>query len=188
MDSTEDIETRLEMRDMHEFFLDKIRGAINQSNYFEAAWLEYACLENRYYRVLGKYKKNCKYCKGKCKSNKNELALRTKIRCVQRLLDADIECVSMSFSQEMITNTLSWVKKRNNLMHSLLAIETYQDSFDHAFEELANEGGELVVQTYNACTRFRAIYYQDDYVFSFPEECMERCACNTQSKEGSAKR
>lgn len=80
MDSTEDIETRLEMRDMHEFFLDKIRGAINQSNYFEAAWLEYACLENRYYRVLGKYKKNCKYCTGKCKSNKNELALRTKER------------------------------------------------------------------------------------------------------------
>lgn len=188
MDSTEDIVIRLEMRDMHEFFLDKIRGAVNQDNYFEAAWLEYACLENRYFRVLNKYKKSCMYCKGKCKSNKNELALRTKIRCVLRLLDAGVKCVSESFSQELITNTLSWVKKRNNLMHGLLALETYQDSFDHAFRELASEGSELVIQTYEACTKFRAIYYQDGYVFCFPEECMEKCACNTQSKEGAAKR
>lgn len=183
MNSTEDMERRLEMRDMHDYFLSKIMGAMGDENYFEAAWLEYSCLENRYFRTIDKYKKSCKYCKGKCKSKKNELALRTKVRCVQRLMDAGVRCISESFSQELISNTLSWIKKRNNLMHSLLALETYQDSFDHSFQELASEGYDLVVQTYQSCTKFRAIFFSEDYIFNFPEECMEKCACNVKTNE-----
>lgn len=183
VNSTEDMKRRLEMRDMHDFFLNKIKGAMDSENYFEAAWLEYSCLENRYFRTLGKYKTACKYCKGKCKSKKNELALRTKVRCVQRLMDAGISCVSESFSPDQISSTLSWIKKRNYLMHSLLALETYQESFDHSFRELAGEGHDLVVQTYQSCTRFRAIFFSENYKFNFPEECMEKCACNVKARE-----
>lgn len=185
MNSTEDMEVRLEMRDMHDFFLDKIKEAMKGGNYFEAAWLEYSCLENRYFRTLDKYKNKCKYCKGKCRSKKNELALRTKVRCVERLIKKRIRCISESFSREQISDTISWIKKRNNLMHSLLALESYQESFTHSFQELAREGYNLVIQTYQSCTKFREIFFSDNYEFNFPEECMNLCPCNVNTREST---
>lgn len=78
MKSTENIEERLQRVDMHDFFLKKIDEAINEERYIEASWLIYSCMENRFYRTIQKYKKLCKYCTGKCKKNKNELAISTK--------------------------------------------------------------------------------------------------------------
>lgn len=81
MRSTEDKSKRIEMVDMHQYFIERINAAVAESRYFEASWLIYACMENRFFRVLQKFKRQCKYCRGKCKKNKNELALSTKIAC-----------------------------------------------------------------------------------------------------------
>ena len=72
MKSTEEKAIRECMVDMHQFFIDKIDTAIKNERFIEASWLIYSCLENRFFRILQKYKNQCKYCKGKCKSNKNE--------------------------------------------------------------------------------------------------------------------
>lgn len=92
------MEERLERVDMHDFFLQKIEKAMKEEKYIEASWLIYACIENRFFRTLQKYKEYCKYCKGKCRKNKNELAISTKIACIKRLVEANVTCMSESFS------------------------------------------------------------------------------------------
>ena len=180
MKSTEKMEERLNLVDMHNFFLKKIDDAICEERYIEASWLIYSCIENRFFRTLQKYKKQCKYCSGKCKKNKNELAISTKIACVKRLLENNVNCISESFTPELLENTRLWVKNRNNMMHDLLSLETYQD-MDERFKISSIEGKELLDQLYNACTLFREKFYTDGDEFVFPEVAMERCICKPRN-------
>jgi hypothetical protein len=180
MKSTEKMEERLNLVDMHNFFLKKIDDAICEERYIEASWLIYSCIENRFFRTLQKYKKQCKYCSGKCKKNKNELAISTKIACVKRLLENNVNCISESFTPELLENTRLWVKNRNNMMHDLLSLETYQD-MDERFKISSIEGKELLDQLYNACTLFREKFYTDGYEFVFPEVAMEGCICKPRN-------
>ena len=52
MKSTEKMEERLNLVDMHDFFLKKIDDAIGEERYIEASWLIYSCMENRFFRTL----------------------------------------------------------------------------------------------------------------------------------------
>lgn len=180
-------ETRLEMATMHDFFLGKIEHAVKDGNHIEACWLIYACLENRFFRVLDKYKRDCKYCiKGrKCRKSSNQLALSTKVACVERLFKANVECISKSFEQSIFDDTRQWVKRRNCLMHNLLALGEYEEHFNDDFKELSEEGVALLGRVYGACTAFRKIFFSDKYVFRFPEECMESCTCKPRNEMGS---
>lgn len=184
MKSTEDYSVRLKMVSMHQFFIDKVDDALDSDKYFEASWLIYSCLENRYFRVLDKYKRKCRYCVkgGKCRKGSNKLAISTKISCVERLAKRGVECAK-PFSGALIEDTRAWIKRRNRLMHNLLSLEDYQDKFDSEFKKLAIDGKAILEKTYAACSEFRAIFYRDDYVFEFPEECMEACLCAINRKE-----
>lgn len=176
MKSTENIEERLKRVDMHDFFLKKIDEAINEERYIEASWLIYSCMENRFYRTIQKYKRQCKYCTGKCKKNKNELAISTKIACVKRLMDNNVTCISESFSDDLLEKTRLWVKNRNTMMHDLLSLETYQN-MDEKFKTSSIEGKKLLNELYSACTLFRRKFYEDGYEFIFPESAMDECSC-----------
>lgn len=181
MKSTEKKTERLRRVDMHDFFLNKIDDAMENERYIEASWLIYSCFENRYFRTVEKIKADCKYSGGKCKKSSNELALRTKVRCVQRLAEENCTCFREAFSDELFTETLAWVKKRNGMMHNLLKLEEYQD-MDDQFEENAKEGYSLLQKTYDACTIFRKLFYAEDYVFEFPESAMDKCSCKPHDK------
>lgn len=176
MKSIEPMDTRLKKVDMHQFFLNRIDKAVNNNNYIEAAWLIYACFENRYFSTISKFKDKCKYSRGKCKKQKNELALRTKIRCLQRLSAENCTCISNAYKNEIFERTLDWVKRRNALMHDLLQLDAYED-MDDQFKQISEEGVELLKETYDCCTEFRRLYFTDGYEFVFPEEAMEKCAC-----------
>ncbi len=176
MKSTEKKEERLKRVDMHDFFLQKIEDAMQEERYIEASWLIYSCFENRYFRTVEKVKKECRYSKGRCKKPKNEMALATKVRCIQHLAEANCECFRKAFADELFNQTLIWIKKRNNLMHNLLQLEEYEDMYNQ-FKESSEEGFTLLQETYKSCTEFRKIYYSDNYVFEFPEEAMEKCNC-----------
>ena len=182
MRSTEDKAIREQMVDMHQFFIDRIGAAINAQRYIEASWLIYSCIENRFFRVLQKYKKQCKYCQGKCKKNTNELAISTKIGCVRRLVENGVTCLSDSFSVEQLEEIRLWVKKRNDLMHDLLSLETYRNT-DDDFRDSAMAGQEILTRLYSSCTRFRALFYADGYDFVFPEEAMEGCSCGKRNND-----
>lgn len=181
MQSIEEMKERLERVDMHDFFLQRIDDAINGERYIEASWLMYSCMENRFFRTLQKYKKQCKYCKGKCNKNKNELAISTKIACVKRLIENDVTCFSESFSKDLLESIRIWVKSRNTLMHDLLSLETYQD-MDAQFKTLSESGKELLDELYASCTIFRSKFFAEGYEFVFPETAMEGCSCKPRSK------
>lgn len=183
MENIEPIETRRKMVKMHQFFLDKIIKATEEKNYLEAAWLIYSCLENRYFRTIKKYNRLCKYGKNSCKKNSNEIALKTKIRCVERLMKSNKTCLSNAFTKELIDRTITWVKKRNKLMHQLLTLDTYEESYNESFKELAIEGQQIVIDTYSACTTFRKDFFKANYEFVFPNECMDKCPCNNKKGE-----
>lgn len=176
MKSIENKKQRVEMVSMHDFFLKKINNAIDDTRYIEANWLIYACFENRYFRTIEKFKPYCKYSKGKCKKKNNELALRTKIRCIQHLYESKCKCILESFDATIFEETLKWVKTRNKLMHNLLQLEIYED-MDKEFKKLAQDGAALLKRTYNCCTKFRAVYFDSTYEFNFPIEAMEKCQC-----------
>ena len=187
MESTETMESRLKRVDMHNYFLDKINKAIEAENYIEASWLIYSCFENRFYRTMEKYKKYCKYCRSKSKCNKkdkNELALATKVKCVQRLHDNDVTCISQAFRYDLYKEILDWIEERNNLMHELLSLEFYEYT-DKKFEENALKGKNLLDETYESCTKFRKLFYNDDYHFEFPKAAMEKCSCKPQNSKQS---
>lgn len=187
MIQNEPFELRCEMATMHDFFLKKINESIEGELYFEAAWLIYSCLENRFFRVLDKYKRECKYCTkgGKCRKGSNQLAISTKVNCVERLHKAKVECISESFSNEILDEVKKWIKLRNNLMHNLLSLEHYEDHFDNDFKNLALNGKRIVEDVYEACAKFRESYFRPDYEFVFPESCMEECPCKPRNqKEG----
>lgn len=182
MQSTEQMSERLERVDMHDFFLQRINESIDNERYIEASWLIYSCMENRFFRTLQKYKKQCKYCSGKCKKNKNELAISTKIACVKRLAEENVSCISDSFSLELLENIRVWVKARNTMMHDLLSLDAYQD-MDENFKQSSITGKQLLDELYTACTSFRAKYYEEGYTFVFPESAMEGCSCKPRNNE-----
>ena len=184
MQSTEEKAVRLKHVDMHDFFLNRIDTSIEEERYIEASWLIYSCLENRFFRTLQKYKKQCKYCKGKskCKKNKNELAISTKIDCVKRLIENNVPCISESFTIDQLDSIKKWVKKRNNMMHDLLSLSTYQN-MDENFKESAINGKQLLDDLYESCTSFRSKFYADGYEFIFPDEAMEGCACKPRNDQ-----
>lgn len=188
MIQNEPIELRCEMATMHDFFLKKINESIEGELYFEAAWLIYSCLENRFFRVLDKYKRECKYCAkgGKCRKGNNQLALSTKVSCVERLYKENVSCISDSFPGEIFNEVKAWVKSRNRLMHNLLSLERYEEHFDNDFKELALSGKAIVEDVYDACTKFRGAFFQPDYKFVFPESCMEECSCKPHQKKGES--
>lgn len=178
MKSNEPMESRLKRVDMHNFFLHRIDAAMKNENYIEASWLIYSCFENRFFRTLEKYKKDCKYCKGKswCNNKENRLALTTKIKCVRRLHDNNVTCISEAFRYELYKEILDWVDERNGLMHELLSLEFYENT-DEMFKKSAEKGKKLLDETYESCTRFRKLFYADGYTFNFPEKAMEGCPC-----------
>lgn len=187
MKSTESMESRLERVDMHTYFLNRINVAMENRNYIEASWLIYACFENRYYRMVEKIRDSCKYCRSKSKCNKkgkNELALVTKIKCIQRLYEQDVPCIKNAFRDEIFTETTNWIAERNSLMHELLSLEFYQNT-DERFKQNAEKGLQLLNETYTSCTEFRRLFYDKNYIFKFPEVAMDKCAC--KPKEDSAK-
>ena len=158
---------------------------MNEGNYIEANWLIYACFENRYFRTVQKYRSKCKYCRSKSKCNhkkKNDLALLTKVGCVHRLFDAGVTCVTGAFSTGIFDQTAKWVKKRNDLMHDLLSLDRYENT-DALFQESAEKGLELLNKTYECCTKFRALFFAEDYKFVMPEDAAEKCPC--KPKEGN---
>lgn len=185
MENKESFEIRSEMASMHGFFRKKIEESMNDGNYFEASWLIYSCLENRFFRVLDKYKTNCKYCKkgSKCRKRSNQLAISTKVSCVERLLDAGVPCIKGSFSSDLLKDVRAWNKKRNRLVHDLLGLDKYEERFENGFKELATEGEAIVVRVYESCTVFRSLFFEDGYEFVFPEECMDGCPCSRNRKE-----
>lgn len=185
MKNKEPLETRLKRVKMHTYFVEKINAAMKSENYIAASWLIYSCLENRYYRTLEKYRENCRYCKLKSKCNtkkQNELALTTKIKCVQRLHENSVSCVKQSFRFGLFQETIDWVKERNMLMHELLSLEYYENT-DELFRESAEIGKKLLDETYNSCTKFREAFFKEDYIFQFPEAAMEGCSCKPRKKE-----
>lgn len=185
MKSTETMESRLKRVNMHDYFLRRIDDCMKKKNYIEASWLIYSCFENRYYRIVEKVRKNCKYCraKGKCNNkDKNTLALATKINCVKRLYNGGVSCFKQAFNCEIFQDTLKWVKDRNGLMHELLSLEFYENT-DERFRVNAERGLTLLKDTYRCCTEFRRLFYDEEYVFIFPEKAMEECSCKPRKKE-----
>lgn len=165
MKSVENKETRLEMVDMHKFFLDKINNAIEEKRYVEASWLIYSCMENRFFRVLCKFKNQCVYSDGK---SKNELAISTKISCIRRMCQNNVICISDAFTIEQLDNISKWIKQRNRMMHDLLSLDTYEET-DEEFELSALKGKVLLDELYESCTEFRKIFFSQDYIFEFPK-------------------
>lgn len=186
MKSTEEMESRMKRVYMHEYFLNRIDLAMKKSNYIEAAWLIYSCFENRYFRTLEKYKRQCKYCTGKCKKNRNDLALKTKIDCVKRLYENDVESITKSFRYDLFKETIDWVKERNDLMHDLLSLEYYEET-DKRFKDIAEKGKKMLDETYESCTKFRKLFYTDGYIFNFPESAMEKCPCKGKKENEQEK-
>lgn len=186
MKSTESMESRRERVDMHAYFLNRIDVAMKNKNYIEASWLIYACFENRYYRMVEKVRSSCTYCRSKSKCNKkgkNELALTTKVKCIQRLYEQDVSCIKNAFRNELFSETIAWIDKRNNLMHELLSLKFYQNT-DERFKQSAEEGLKLLNETYTSCTEFRRLFYDDKYNFVFPELAMDGCSCKPREKAG----
>lgn len=185
MKSTETMESRLKRVNMHDYFLKRIRFAMDSENFIEASWLIYACFENRYFRTMEKYKSNCDFCRSKSKCNKkpkNELALTTKIKCVQRLHENAVPCICESFRYELFQQTIEWIGQRNELMHELLSLEYYENT-DQLFKESAEIGKKLLDETYESCTKFRKAFYEDNYIFQFPKAAMEGCPCKPKEKK-----
>lgn len=181
MKSVENKETRLEMVDMHKFFLDKINNAIEEKRYVEASWLIYSCMENRFFRVLCKFKNQCVYSDGKCGKSKNELAISTKISCVRRMCQNNVICISNAFTIEQLDNISKWIKQRNRMMHDLLSLDTYEET-DEEFELSALEGKVFLDELYESCTEFRKIFFSQDYIFEFPKAAMDGCNCRKSKK------
>ena len=184
MKSTEELSKRLKRVDMHDYFLNRIALAMKNENYIEASWLIYSCLENRYFRTVMKYREHCKYCRSKSKCNKttkNELALKTKISCVERLYQAGVPCIADAYESSIFKKTKDWIDERNDLMHDLLSLEYYENT-DERFKKSAEEGKILLDKTYTYCTEFRKLFYSDGYQFVMPDEAAEKCPCKSKER------
>ncbi len=185
MNSTESKESRIKRVDMHKYFLDRIKKSMEEKNYITASWLIYSCFENRYFRTVQKVREYCAYCRSKSKCNhkrKNELSIKTKIKCLQRLHENSADCISESFRYELFQETIDWVGYRNTLMHDLLVLDYYEET-DDMFKTCAENGLKLLNETYNSCTKFRRKFYDPKYKFEFPKAAMDGCPCRPKPKE-----
>lgn len=67
-------------------------------------------------------------------------------------------------------------------MHELLSLEYYENT-DKEFKESAEKGRELLLKTYQCCTKFRSLFYAEGYKFVMPEKAMEGCSCKPKGKD-----
>ncbi len=132
MDKTEN---KLKYENYREQF-KRLKSALNGGFNLEAMFIEYAIMEDRTESILrhaGKWEAYLKSRKGR------EPSIDSKIKYVQKLAENRKDLLHRYFSDEMLTELLSWKEERNRLIHVLL-----KQQLEHNEVSLAEQGKQLV--------------------------------------------
>ena len=115
----------------------RLKSALNSGFNLEAMFIEYAIMEDRTESILrhtGKWEAYLKSRKGR------EPSIDSKIKYVQKLAENRKDLLHRYFSDEMLTELLSWKEERNRLIHALL-----EQQLEHnEVRTLAEQGKQLV--------------------------------------------
>ena len=133
MDKTEN---QLKYENYREQF-KRLKSALNSGFNLEAMFIEYAIMEDRTESILrhaGKWEAYLKSRKGR------EPNIDSKIKYIQKLAENRKDLLHRYFSDEMLTELLSWKEDRNRLIHALLK----QQLEHNEVSTLAEQGKQLV--------------------------------------------
>ena len=164
----------MEMAQMHDSFLGKLRKAISEKQYVEASWLCYAIFEQRISRIIEKHIIKCP--KGKRSKDEKPTSISTRILCLKKLIKCEYG-VYAEFDKSLLEDIDKWCKKRNRLIHGLVSLDHYK-MYDEEFKELALAGAPLVERLYAEATKVREWCRNDNQFPKFPEikcRCAHRC-------------
>ena len=133
MDKTEN---QLKYENYREQF-KRLKSALNSGFNLEAMFIEYVIMEDRTESILrhaGKWEAYLKSRKGR------EPNIDSKIKYIQKLAENRKDLLHRYFSDEMLTELLSWKEDRNRLIHALLKQQLEQNEVS----TLAEQGKQLV--------------------------------------------
>ncbi len=128
-------ENQLKYENYREQF-KRLKSALNGGFNLEAMFIEYAIMEDRTESILrhaGKWEAYLKSRKGR------EPSIDSKIKYVQKLAENRKDLLHRYFSDEMLTELLSWKEDRNRLIHSMLK----QQLEHNEISALAEQGKQL---------------------------------------------
>lgn len=129
-------ENQLKYENYREQF-KRLKSALNGGFNLEAMFIEYAIMEDRTESILrhaGKWEAYLKSRKGR------EPSIDSKIKYVQKLAENRKDLLHRYFSDEMLTELLSWKEERNRLIHAL----PKQQLEHNEVSTLAEQGKQLV--------------------------------------------
>lgn len=175
MKPKEPIEVRRKMAEMHDDVLKRINTAYKNKQHIEVCWLCYACFESRVNRIFEKICVGCS--KGK-RTDGRHVGINTKIECCARLIRNGYAPLQKE-NVDLVNTVKGWCKERNSLIHSLVSIETY-DETDKKFESLAKRGKKLVEQMYSVGKDVREYYYNVDDIPVFDQAVVNKCKLATK--------
>ena len=163
MIAKEDFDTRLQMAEMHEEFIEKMSEAYDAQYYVEAVWYCYSIFEQRISRLISKYIDLCTFAPER--TNDKSASISTRIKCLKKVVSAKYGAYN-SINIELLDRISKWCDDRNDLVHGLISLKHYR-KYDMEFEKLAKVGVPLVFELYDICSDFRNQWYQ------MPEPTME---------------
>lgn len=170
MEPKEPIETRLAMAEMHDSVLQRIDSSFKNKQYIEVCWLCYACFESRVNRVLSKI---CEGCTKEKRTDNRHVGITTKLECYVQLIKSNYPPLEKE-DYNLINTVKRWCKERNDLIHSMVSLEFYNDA-DKKFKSLATCGVTLVKQMYSLGADVRNYYYQATEIPLFDESVTKKC-------------
>lgn len=162
---------RLEMAEMHNTYIRKLKLSLKNKNYIETSWICYSIFEQRVTRLI---EKNIQYCQKEKKKKGRPAGISTRIACVIHLIENKYNGFE-NLNIETFNDILVWCNKRNNLVHDLVKLDRYKN-YENEFYELAVNGFGLVKKLYDEISKFREMWYElPEPLNKFPEF---KCKCN----------
>ena len=138
---------------MHKDFFDRCNTAIVHGFYMEAILLEYAAMESRLEIILGVLGLPCN------KFLEPDLRRKTKIShrisCLEYMYKHSPVFVKSCMKKEFFKKIKTWIKKRNQYIHSLYKNEIAYDQRIDDLKTIAEDGRDLCKTLYNETKRIR---------------------------------
>lgn len=124
----------------------RLKKAFTYKFYMEAIFIEYAIIEDRAESIL-RYEEN----EIKPKNEKEFISITRKLNKISAIARGKKGLPFRYFSDDIITDILNWIKRRNSLIHALLKKELTTEEI----ESFAREGETLAKTLCNKSNNYK---------------------------------
>lgn len=132
----------IEKYEIYKKMHEDLSKAMKNGFYYEAIFIEYAILEDRFKAVL--YYANINY----VDKNKKDISIKSKLNKIESRNELSSSFYKERLSSDLLNRIRAWIDNRNDLIHHLASIKYDSEKV----ESIAVEGNEIIKIVKNKTT------------------------------------